>query len=473
MAAALLMVALGNLGEIQVITKALMRVAGDVQPLLPLPVFGDLQRMAVGLWRIYGIGQSIPIGTGEWYWNATRVIPDAQTVPITEFPFFTFLYADLHAHMIVLSTTMIALGWCVSLAVQTSGAKSVRWIEFAALWIVGGVAFGAIQPSNLSDYQTYWALGCVAILYAEYRKHEKIDLPYLIAVGWRCALLVGLAIALFLPYSHWRGEGYGAAELWRGDKTPLGSYFTIHGLFLFIIVTFLLVETRRWMQRTTVDEMKEWIGIGLFGAAALLAVAAGAAAFGYSIAVIVLPLIAWTGLLMIRRDAEPERRAALGLIGLGLLLTFVVEVLVAKGDIGRMNTVFKFYLQVWTFFSVAGGAALAWAWAQMEEWHPINRGLLRIALGLLVVGAASYTLMATTAKVRDRMAPEAPRTLDGMTFMQYATYADQGRDIDLKWDYDAIRWMQENVAGSPVIVEVNAVEYHWGSRYTINTGLPG
>jgi len=33
--------------------------------------------------------------------------------------------------------------------------------------------------------------------------------------------------------------------------------------------------------------------------------------------------------------------------------------------------------------------------------------------------------------------------------------------------------MQQNVVGSPVIVEANTVEYRWGNRYTIYTGLPG
>jgi len=32
--------------------------------------------------------------------------------------------------------------------------------------------------------------------------------------------------------------------------------------------------------------------------------------------------------------------------------------------------------------------------------------------------------------------------------------------------------MQENVQGTPVIVEANTVEYQWGSRFSVQTGLP-
>jgi uncharacterized membrane protein len=58
--------------------------------------------------------------------------------------------------------------------------------------------------------------------------------------------------------------------------------------------------------------------------------------------------------------------------------------------------------------------------------------------------------------------------------MQYANYAEEWGSMDLSPDYRAIRWMQENVSGSPVIVEANLRNlYRWGSRFSINTGLPG
>jgi uncharacterized membrane protein len=60
-----------------------------------------------------------------------------------------------------------------------------------------------------------------------------------------------------------------------------------------------------------------------------------------------------------------------------------------------------------------------------------------------------------------------------MTFMNYAQYDDFGQRLVLNEDYRAIRWMQENVQGSPVIVEANCPEYHWCTRFTIYTGLPG
>ena len=100
-------------------------------------------------------------------------------------------------------------------------------------------------------------------------------------------------------------------------------------------------------------------------------------------------------------------------------------------------------------------------------------------MALLVGATALFPITATAAKVRDRMTPDVPISLDGMAYMQAATYGvkdintEQWIQMELGQDYIAIQWMQANIAGSPVIVEANRPPYQWGSRFTIYTGLPG
>jgi uncharacterized membrane protein len=162
------------------------------------------------------------------------------------------------------------------------------------------------------------------------------------------------------------------------------------------------------------------------------------------------------------------------LIGTALLITIVVEVAVVRGDIGRANTIFKFYLQAWLLLAVSGGAALAWMLPAFFKWLPGWRVFWQAMMILLVSGAALFTMMGTWGKVHDRWVVEAPRTLDAMTFMGYAHYDIFGQRLDLSEDYHAIRWMQDHVQGSPVIVEAAPCnhEYEWCVRFTMYTGLP-
>ncbi len=190
-------------------------------------------------------------------------------------------------------------------------------------------------------------------------------------------------------------------------------------------------------------------------------------------AVVALPLGIWAVLLMLRKESSDGQRFLLFMIGTAVTLTLVVEMIYLTGDIGRMNTVFKFYLQSWILFSLSAGVCLIWLFKSFRYWH--NRLLFfeQLMLFILIVSAALFTLLGTRDKIRDRMAPEAPQTLDGMAYMADATFNDLGVPMQLMEDYEAIQWMQDNIQGSPVILEGQAYEYRWGNRFTIYTGLPG
>jgi YYY domain-containing protein len=516
---------LGNQGTIRMIYQGFQRLAA---PAGNIESGNILERLA---WAVQGFlrvlaGEHLPYSIGDWYWIPSRAIPAPGDVePITEFPYFTLLYADLHAHLLALPLTLLALAMIVAVVLGQArwrnAAGALSWLGLAALSI------GVLRPTNTWDFPTYLALGITAILYAfsrYYRPSQQamVRLPFLAQIStpvlrWlaalgSAALLVLLCFLFFEPYARWYVLGYTHIDLWLGTHTPLKSYLVHWGLFLLLILSWMGWETRDWLAKTPVSALRRLaphaltiqvllallllviVGLTLFGPLVggerlrEIAYSRGLSsldplAFLYDpaakslvvhIAWFVVPLAAWAGLLLLRRDQPDAKRIVLFLVGSGLVLTLMVEVIVLRGDIGRMNTVFKFYLQVWTLFAISAAAALGWVIPALPDWHPLARRAWQISLAILVMGAAMYTLMATTAKVQDRMAEQAPHTLDGLAYMRYATYVDEWGQMDLGQDERAIRWLQENAAGSPVIVEANLrALYRWGSRFSINTGLPG
>jgi uncharacterized membrane protein len=304
--------------------------------------------------------------------------------------------------------------------------------------------------------------------------------------------LVLLALFLYQPYAAWYGQGYSEVQLWQGTRTPIMDYLTHWGGFIFIFISWMIHESIDWMASTPVSALRKLepyrsLIVGLSIALLALIVLLGINLYpeglpediklpvglGVHVSWLVLPLAVWAGILMLRPGISDVRRFNFFLIGTGLALTLMVEVIVVSGDIGRMNTVFKFYLHIWSLFAVSAAAATSWTWQSLSKRNHRWRILWQIGLAFFVGSMLLYPLTATVAKVRDRMALDAPPSLDGMSYMQYATHADEGVEMDLSQDYNAIRWLQDHVTGSPVIVEAHLTEYRWGTRFTIYTGLPG
>ncbi|MGA2111237.1 MAG: DUF2298 domain-containing protein [Anaerolineales bacterium] len=483
------LILIGNLGEVRMVWEGWIGASGlKIQNGLMFGL-GSVLNAASGTWRVFTQQATFPYGTGDWYWIPSRAIPvpngpggvPTEAQPITEFPFFTFLYGDPHAHMIAMPLTVLAVGFAVSLVLRPQQTR--RWSEIVPALILGSLVIGALRPTNTWDFPTYLGLGVVAVGYANWKAappgHPTGRAWAAVTLGVaEIAALVGLSFLLYQPYSQWYLQGYTSFQFWTGSKTPLDSYLIIHGVFLFVLVSFLVLLTRDWLASTPLAAVGRWrrnglLGYALVGFVVLLFAIVLLWMLQYQAVAFALPLIVWAGLLALQKNLSEAKRLILGMMVVALALTVVVEFVVLSGDISRMNTVFKFYIQVWILFALAAGPALAWLLASRGQWSPRLGSLWTVAVTLLVLGAAFYTYQAGLSKVEDRMAPNAPRTLDGMTYMAYAQYADQGQTMDLNEDFQAIEWMQENIIGSPVIVEANTVEYHWGSRFTIYTGLPG
>jgi YYY domain-containing protein len=494
-------VLLGNLAQVGVLADAWYR-AGE-------PVLNSGIRALDSAARTLNGGYHVVLGdrtpsmhTGDWFWTASRAINSepGEAGPITEFPFFTFLYGDLHAHMIALPLTLLALGWAVALALRHTGPETAEQNgqapveglearpEMVLLFVVGGLSIGVLRPTNTWDWPTYLFLGILAVIFYNYRRHGRISLPMAGQAGLQSAALVAISIVAFWPFAQHYGAGYTSLSFWPGSYTYLRNYLVVHGLFLFFVVTHLAREFRAWSSTWRQEDLARlepfgyWLLGGLFAYVAFIALLAWR---GYWIAPVVLTLIVAAGILGLRPGLPPARRVVLILMASALGLTLFVEIFVLQGDVGRMNTVFKFYLQVWLMLSVAAGAAAAWVWpAVAQEWGPTRRRAWQAILALLLLAAVLYPVLATKAKWQIRMNPDAPTTLDGMAFMAVTEYLDTAYDgssalVPLRYDYEAIQWLQRNVPGSPVIVEGYS-HPHAGfspyrtmtSRVSMYTGLP-
>jgi len=159
----------------------------------------------------------LPFYQGDWYWVPSRVYPGE---PITEFPFFTFLYADLHAHLIALGITILALTWALSILLGRAhwgapGGKS-SLPSLVLSFFFGALIIGTLRPTNTWDYPTYLAIGVITLAYTLWRYFKPHPLGQrlrlsplvqrILVTGGGAAVLAGLSLVLFQPYSQWYAQ---------------------------------------------------------------------------------------------------------------------------------------------------------------------------------------------------------------------------------------------------------------------------
>ena len=487
------MVLLGNLGIVRMLYQGFQRVAAPGGITEGANIFQRIGWSIKGFFMVLA-GMRLPFGPGDWYWFPSRALPDASGNPITEFPLFTFIYSDLHAHMIALTITVLVIAWVLSLLMSKARWKNT--IDAIAGIFIGALAIGALKPTNTWDFYTYLVLAVIALVYVVWRYSDITHLPTtlpawakrLILAAGAAAVLIGVSLLLYQPFSHWYSQAYNSVESWKGQRSNISSYLIHWGVFLFFIVSWMAWETRQWLAETPVSalhKLRPYRDLIVGGLVIFFLVLLGQQVwvmsssqnepwYGITILWLALPMAAWAAILLFRAGISDGKRLVLFMVGTSLLLTMVVELVVIKGDVGRMNTVFKFYLQAWIMLGISAAAAFGWLLSEFRKWLPGWRMAWQVVATLLVAGAILFLMLGGMDKIRDRMTVGIPHTLDSMDYMAYAHYADYGVDMSLSEDYRAILWMQENVQGSPVIVEAASagVQYHWHQRFSIYTGLP-
>jgi len=408
------------------------------------------------------------------YWASTRIVPHT----INEFPYFSFIFGDLHPHVIAIPFQLLLLTLMLGVYRSRKGGMLMYGgesedeyrgsrIEAVFGMLLFALALGALLPINAWDYPTYVILFVVMVVDQQYHAANRENgrsrsYIYIKNAAIPIIATIFLSILLFLPFHlNFQSSCASGIEI-AHQKTLLVNFIEIFALFLFLIFSSLFLRS---------DFDKKYV---------ILAIPIALLAFFHSRTLLItLPLILIGRYLLFKQKTDDDShngslnnslnnsiRFVLILIVIGALLATFCEIFYLNDRLGapndRMNTIFKLYLQIWIFWGIASGYCLYDAESLLKQLNSRIRTVWVVLLFVLVLSCVIYPFTATGAKIA---LDNNPPTLDGILYLNGSGGSDRG-------DYLAISWIRENIAGTPVILEAPGRCYTTDSRISAFTGLP-
>ena len=454
------------------------------------------------------------------FWGPSRVLEPT----INEFPYWSFLFADLHPHIIGIPLSAMFLALTLVLLENARTNWRRRWRYGLGLLATFALFLGALASVNLWELPTYLGLGVLAFLVSQFRGRGRIDWP--VTLGAIVLYAVG-AYLLFWPFfSRYVNVGASGVGLVR-EPDPMGRWLLIWGFFLFVLATWILflasrparaayfgggrvkaagIERAVSLSLRRYDDLPRALHLhhllvrqpGFFYllllalplATLLLALLALLA--GWTVLALCLAFLGLAVVLLWRRGRAADNGSTLAavLVATGLAILAGTQIFYLKdflngSDYYRMNTLFKFFSQVWVIWGVAAAVATP---RLLNHFFPSKgaaqaRRVWRYAWGAgfaaLLIASLAYPIFGTPSRVDQRMPGWRPEvgTLNGFDFMREGSYAwpDFNNVFELRYEWEALQWLLQNVRGNAVILESSEVEYYraWGTRMASNTGLSG
>lgn len=438
------------------------------------------------------------------FWRSSRAIENT----INEFPAFSLLLGDLHAHLNALVINLC--GWSVAIQILRAARQyrsiwryerhSFDELFFAALII------GALSATNSWDVPIFAGVIALALWSgATGRRDPYMYQPPGHRTGARLlrageAIVVSAIIALvgagilFYPFlrsfhAPLPDEGHLLKMVAETNRTHPFEFVT-HWLLLGIypaMAAFAILRCRKPAAAPGAASPA-----GPMRAAAILLVIAAAVVLvplwqGWVavIAAAVTVLLAWA---LARRHLPPTSRFLIGILLLFSLVVWFDELFyvddVFDGPIERINTVFKTYYSLWPLMAVATIISLRLLIATAR--HRRRAALWLIAP--LIIAGSPYIVLGTINRItsttrlghwnppadsptlappaafmkKEARAKSLAEALDGLRYLAF-TRPD---------DYAAIIWIRENLPPTATLLEAAGTQYTYAGRISTTTGRP-
>lgn len=366
------------------------------------------------------------------FWNSIGIIPDTFNF----YPFHTFAHGYLHAHMMSIPFQIMLI--TLYLGLFFSG-KVTGWDK-----LLPGLSIGFFAGLNAWEFPTYLLFTGLILFIMGQKKTALMQ-------------VAGSSFILYLPYFLTRDAGGFGGILPVIRRTKFFDFIEIFGLFMFIILSFLIAYC--YEHRNNIISRK----IPTYAVTFLALIVAGVI-LNFQLlpllAVFILIPIYW-----ILRIKEREEKFALLLVlmgGLIILLSELFFVLDAMPSL-RFNTIMKLHLEVWVFWGIGSAYGIFYVIRKSS----LNRNIKivwSLAMFFLIVASLIHPIASATSWTSGKtfFGTDTRGTLDGTAYLKKTNAGD----------YLAINWINKNIKGMPVILEAPGEAYEHSSQISTLTGLP-
>ncbi|MDV0441833.1 DUF2298 domain-containing protein [Methanorbis furvi] len=368
------------------------------------------------IWHIFSGAGAV----GIW-WASTRVIENT----INEYPLFSFLWGDPHAHVLGCFNQLFFL--CL-LSVMLVRWKLLPKAGKYLLAVMLALSLGTMPAMNSWDVMVYAAVYIVvaAVVWIKEGHTLRDAVPL--------ALVPVLSLASYAPFLYTMiSEGGSSVQGFFLVTTP-SAINEFLGVYLFFVAVFVIYGF-------SVLKKYPW----------LIAVPIVFAVVGYAAAGVALFCIL---LLLGKKSSTPE--IVFGI--LGMVIVFLMEVVYLKDYMGdvyyRMNTVFKFGFCAW-FMLGASALLMIGSWVS-DRFAEVSRK--RAVAAAVVV----FIVLASMIGFFGIHLGYPGGTLDGAAWLEVSHPADAA----------GISFLTGVAVPGDVIVEAADGSYEYNGRVSAMTGLP-
>jgi len=398
-------------------------------------------------------------------WRSSRVIDKT----INEFPAFSFLFADLHGHVMAIPLVLLLIALIAILAradMNDSGSSfekdTLKHMLFTAA--TAGLGLACLLMTNIWDVPIYSVFLLLVLLLTETAVkpvRSMFPRPAILHFGDSFVLkivLFGMIIIAAMIFAapflfHYQGQQQGLGIV--KERSDFFQFIIHYGFLLLVCLTCYVFRFKARITEADVcarDQKRTIIVVSFIFIMIYLMLK--------SMVLLLLFLLCSFILnqLLYRSSSQNTFGDIITMTGLGLLLA--CEVIFIRDFYGgqpRMNTVFKFGYQAWILLSVAVGPMLAeiFRYSRQKPSHSLRNKIL-VVLVIVYLPLSVFSVFGTYSySLQFKPAP----CLDGTRYIERY----HGNDAA------AISWLK-NQPGIRVLLEAPGDSYQYHSVYSTFSG---